>query len=130
MNITPLLNAPTVVQFHVACALIAICAVVPLAIYKKGTPTHRWLGRIAGGGMALLALSSFFIRELNAGRFSYIHILSVVTLLGLASGVVAARRGDRKAHARTMVTVFALGLVGAGAFTFVPGRIMWRVFIG
>ena len=130
MNIAPFLNAPIMVQFHVVCALVALCAVVPLAIYKKGTSTHRWLGRIAGAGLVLTALSSFFILELNDGSFSPIHIVSVITLLGLASGVREARRGNREGHARTMVSVAVLGLGVAGAFTFVPGRLMWKVFIG
>ncbi len=130
MNIAPLLNAPIMVQLHVACALTAICAVIPLAIYKKGTPTHRWLGRIGAAGMALTAQTSFFIMELNPGRPSYIHMLSVVTLLGLVSGVRAARAGNQKAHIRSMVTTAVLGLGVAGAFTFAPGRLMWRIFMG
>ena len=130
MNVTPLLNAAPMVQIHVAFALTAICATVVLAIYKKGTPTHRWLGRTAAGAMGLTALSSSFILELNAGRFSYIHILSVVTLLGLANGVREARLGNRRGHVRSMVTIAVLGLGVAGAFTFVPGRLMWRVFMG
>ena len=130
MKIVPLVNAAPIVQIHVAFAVTAICATVALAIYKKGTPTHRWLGRAAAGAMGLTALSSFFILELNAGRFSYIHILSVVTLFGLVSGFRAARLGDRRAHVRSMVTTAVLGLGFAGAFTFVPGRLMWRIFMG
>lgn len=130
MNIAPLLNSPPMVQVHVAFALVAICATLVIAIYKKGTPTHRWLGRIAAGAMALTALSSFFILEINPGRFSYIHILSVVTLIALASGFRAARLGNHGAHAKSMMTIAILGLGGAGAFTFLPGRLMWRMFIG
>ena len=130
MNIAPLLNATRMVQIHVAFALIAICATLVLAIYKKGTPTHRWLGRTAAGAMALTALSSFFILEINPGRFSYIHVISVVTLIALFLGYRAARRGNQRAHVRSMVTTAALGLGGAGAFTFLPGRLMWRMFMG
>lgn len=129
MNIAPLLSAPPMVQLHVAAVVAAICATLLLVIYKKGTTTHRWLGKTATAALVLTALSSFFILELNNGRFSHIHLLSVVTLFGLASGLRSARRGNHKAHARTMVAIAILGLGVAGAFTFLPGRLMWRIFI-
>jgi uncharacterized membrane protein len=44
--------------------------------------------------------------------------------------VWAARRHRVGLHRRSMMGVFYLGLIAAGAFTFVPGRLMWSLFLG
>lgn len=65
MNITPVLNAPFVIQLHLLAALLALgLGAVQLAA-AKGTPDHRRLGYIWTGMMAVVALSSFFIFELR-----------------------------------------------------------------
>jgi uncharacterized membrane protein len=33
-------------------------------------------------------------------------------------------------HSRSMTGLFYLGLITAGAFTFMPGRILYKVFFG
>jgi uncharacterized membrane protein len=48
----------------------------------------------------------------------------------LVVGVVAARRHRVRAHAITMISIFAGALVIAGAFTLVPGRVMHTVVFG
>ncbi|MEM7425412.1 MAG: DUF2306 domain-containing protein [Pseudomonadota bacterium] len=130
MTLAPLLSAPLAVQIHVAAALAAIAAIVPLAIYRKGASTHRWLGWIAAAGMGLTALSSFAIRELNHGSFSWIHILSVIVLISLIRGIIAIRRREVRAHMWIMASTAVSGLGVAGAFTFMPYRLMWRIFFG
>ena len=130
MNLSPLFNASFAIQLHVAAAVVAIAAVIPLAIYRKGNAAHRRLGWIVMIGLAVLAVSSFWIRELNHGSFSWIHILSVLTLTGLARGLYAIRTGNRRAHLQAMSFTAVTGLVFAGGFTFLPGRMMWRVLFG
>jgi uncharacterized membrane protein len=41
-----------------------------------------------------------------------------------------ARKHDRRGHARTVIGMFLGGLVIAGLFTFLPGRIMHAVAFG
>ena len=43
---------------------------------------------------------------------------------------LAARRGNIAAHRRIMQGIFVGGLVIAGGFTFMPGRIMHSVLFG
>jgi uncharacterized membrane protein len=64
------------------------------------------------------------------GPFSPIHLLAVVTLLSVPSAVLAARKGNVGHHRRAMLALFWFALVGAGAFTLLPGRIMHRVVTG
>lgn len=131
MNLVPLLNASLAIQLHVAAVAVAAAGLVAIVLLAKGTNLHRWFGRSFVFGMTGAALTSFWIRELNHGSLSYIHIISVVTLWGLASGIWAARRGDVLSH-RLSMTVTAVGGLGiAGAFAiFNPHRVMWQVFFG
>jgi hypothetical protein len=79
--------------------------------------------------MAVTALSSFWISEDPViGRFSVIHILSVLTLYGLVSALRAIRAGDVARHGATMRALYAQALMLAGAFTFFPGRRMSETF--
>jgi uncharacterized membrane protein len=82
------------------------------------------------GCMAVIALSSFGIQSLHYGSFSFIHIISIVTLITLPLGVLHARRGRVRRHAIAMIGLFIGAMVIAGAFTLMPGRIMHRVVFG
>jgi uncharacterized membrane protein len=48
----------------------------------------------------------------------------------LVLGVIRARQHRVRAHAITMISIFAGALVIAGVFTLVPGRIMHTVVFG
>ena len=48
----------------------------------------------------------------------------------LPVGVLRAHRHDVTVHRRTMLGLFIGGLVIAGIFTFVPGRVMYHVVFG
>ncbi|OYQ37899.1 hypothetical protein CHU95_00220 [Niveispirillum lacus] len=97
----------------------------------KGTASHRVLGRVWVACMAIVALSSFFIHEIRMiGPFSAIHLLSVLTLITLWQAIRLARRGDIVRHKKAMVRLYVLALLITGAFTLLPGRLMYRVFFG
>ena len=131
MNLAPLISAPLAVQIHVAAVTVALVGTAGIIVYTKGTPLHRWLGRAFVAGLTAAAVSSFWIRDLNDGDFSYIHIISVVTLIGLARGIHAARQGDIHGHRMTMILTAVGGLGVAGMFAMIaPGRLMASVFFG
>lgn len=125
MTLSPLLSAPPVIQVHVICAILAVI-LGPLALLRRSRDRwHRWLGRAWVGAMAGTALSSFLINEGRmVGPFSPIHLLSVVTLVGLWQGVVAARAGRIADHRAAMLRLYSLAILVAGAFTLLPGRRM------
>jgi uncharacterized membrane protein len=118
------------VQIHLAAAMIAFAVATLQILGPKGTTFHR----IVGWGwvivMFTVAVSSFFIRQINHGTFSFIHILSGVTLVALPLLVLAARRGDIKKHRRDAYQLYIGALLIAGIFTFLPGRLMWHIFFG
>jgi hypothetical protein len=72
--------------------------------------------------MLFVAVSSFWIQELRPGRFSLLHILSVVTIVTVTLGVVAILRGDRFGH-RGNMTGSWIGICVAGIFAVaIPQR--------
>lgn len=124
------LRQPAMVHVHVAAALIALLVGSAQLIGVKGTGLHRVIGWSWVLAMATTAISSLFLRQINDGAFSLIHLLSGWTLIALPMGLWHARRGRALAHGRTMAGLFVGGLIIAGAFTFLPGRLMWAVFFG
>lgn len=109
-----------------ALHLVSVIPAVPLGavvlLRRKGDRVHRLLGRLWGLMMMTAALSSFGLHGLT-GRISWIHILSVVVVVMIPRGIWQAVRHDIVAHRRTMTLTY-LGLVGAGLFTFLPGRLL------
>jgi uncharacterized membrane protein len=131
MSLTPLLQAEPVIQIHAFVAMGAFALGVVQLAAPKGTLPHRTIGWIWVVLMAVIALSSFFIHGIKmVGLFSPIHLLSIFTLVMLPLAVLHARRHNVKMHRGAMIGIFVGALVVAGAFTFVPGRIMHAVAFG
>ena len=131
MNLEPLLHASLAIQLHVLTVVPAAFLGAYILLARKGTPVHRMLGKIWVVLMIASALSSFFIHQIRLwGAFSPIHLLSVLVILSSLFAIHQVRRGNIKAHKASMVSVYIGGIFGAGVFTFWPGRIMNRVFLG
>ena len=121
---------PWVIKAHMLTAVAALLIGATQMSRPKGDAAHRWLGWSWVILMAAVAGSSLFIRVINPGAFSWIHILSAYVLVMLPLAVFAARRGKIGAHRGMMTGLFCFGLLVAGAFTFLPGRLMWKLFLG
>lgn len=125
-----LLDAPRMVHVHLTAALTAFLIGGILLIGVKGTTRHRVLGYTWVVAMTITALSSFILYGVTTTPFSWIHALSAWTLIAMPMGLAAARRRNIKAHARQMTGAFVGGMLVAGLFTFLPGRLMWSIFFG
>lgn len=77
-----------------------------------GDRAHRLVGRVWVVAMYWTVLSSFFIKQLDPGHFSWIHGLSAFTFLTLTLGTWAAIRGRIGLHRHFMRGSY-LGLMGA-----------------
>lgn len=126
-TLAPLITASPVIQVHVAAALTALAAGIAVTVLPKGTPLHQRIGWVFVPAMAVVAATSLFI--MHNGHFSVIHLLTLLTLVSLPYAVISRRRGNIKAHRGAMIGLFA-GLVIAGAFTLLPGRLMNAVTFG
>jgi uncharacterized membrane protein len=125
MNLAPLLEASLAVQLHVATVIPAALIGPYMFWARKGTPVHRLVGKIWLGLMAIAALSSFFIHSIDLVMgFSPIHLVSACVLVGCWLAYRSARQHRIAAHKRQVLGLYFGGIVGAGLFTLLPGRIM------
>ena len=99
---------------HLILALIALIIGSINLISKKGTTRHKLIGW-------------FWIKELNDGAYSWIHLLSIVTLLSLIFSIIAIKFGFIKIHSFFMLGTY-IGLFIAGIFTLMPGRYIANFF--
>lgn len=131
MTPAPLLATPPMVLLHLATVLPAagIGAWLILAS-RKGARWHRRMGYVYLALMTATAVSTVFVREIDDGGLSLIHLLVPVTLFGVAGGLLAARRHEVRRHRSAMLSLYLGALVVAGAFTLLPGRLLHQVFLG
>ena len=129
ISLTPLVEAPLVIQLHVVSAVAAI-TLGPIALFRKSRDRlHKVFGYSWVIAMFFTAATSFAILESPMiGPFSIIHGLSILTLWGLWQGVTAARARNIARHQSEMRNLYFWAMGVAGLFTFLPGRRMNRVF--
>lgn len=149
MNFAPILEASPTVKIHFVAAVIALGLGVVQFAAPKGTLPHRTIGWTWMALMAVMILTSLFIRDrFMWGPFSSsvclvpnqsqiwmfrcgaLHVLSVYALLALPYAVLHARHGNIRLHAWTVFSVLFGAVVVAGAFTFQPPRILNAIFFG
>jgi uncharacterized membrane protein len=131
MTLAPLLNAAPVIQVHAFAAIAAFVLGLIQFAAPKGTLPHRTIGWIWAALMLTIAVSSFWIHHIRlVGPFSPIHLLSILTLVTVPLAVWAAHRHQVPQHRKAMISIFLGALLVAGAFTFLPGRIMHAVAVG
>lgn len=131
MSLAPLLDASPAILMHAIAALVALVLGIVQLVAPKGSLPHRAIGYVWAALMVTIALTSFWIHEIRLlGPFSPIHLLSVLTLATVPLAIWAAHRYRVRAHRIAMLMLFFAALVGAGAFTLLPGRIMGAVVYG
>jgi len=129
IDMTPFLESKLPLQIHVVSAVTTfMIGALLLSGLPKGTSTHRRLGWLWVITMLSTAISSFFMTGLSGHSYSVIHGLSAWTVIILPFAVVAARRHNVKKHSKEMRSMFLGGMVIAGLFSFLPGRMMWQMF--
>lgn len=128
IELSPLMQVSPVLQAHVAGAVSSFLIGTLLLIGVKGRTFHRVLGYTWVATMAVTAVSSFFLIGLNGERYSFIHLLSGWTVIVLPMAIAAARRRDIARHRQEMTGLFFGGMLIAGLFSFLPGRLMWHLF--
>lgn len=108
---------------HVAAASLGIVlGAVQLWRRPRGGAAHRLIGRVWVALMMWAAISSFWIRELNDGAFSWLHVLSVVTVAGAVNGVIQVRRGRLMSHRIAMISTWVGSVIAFVFAVAVPAR--------
>ena len=131
MTLAPLANASLMIQIHTALALGAVVLTIAIFSLKKGNRYHRVMGWAWVIMLAAVAISSFWINTIKlVGPLSPIHLLSIFVLWNLYRSVTAARSNRVADHKCAMQGLAFGALLIAGAFTFLPGRLMNAVLLG
>ncbi|MCA6225185.1 MAG: DUF2306 domain-containing protein, partial [Phenylobacterium sp.] len=125
-----LASTPPVILVHLAFGLLALMVGAILMAGRKGARMHRILGWGWVLAVGIVAITSLFIRVVNPGHFSFIHILSGYVIIALPLAVAAARRHDVERYRRTMTGMFFGGFAVNLLFVLLPGRFVWNLFLG
>ncbi|MFM5917326.1 MAG: DUF2306 domain-containing protein [Novosphingobium sp.] len=123
-------RVPAVVWAHLGTIVLAVGLTPVMLLRRRGDRRHRSLGYVWVAAMAITAVSSLFVRLINPGHFSVIHVLSVWTLIQVPLIVLRARQHDWRRH-RGAVRGMVLGaLLIAGFFTFPFNRMLGQWLFG
>ena len=117
-------QAPLHILLHLGVALVALVIGAAILVRRKGTQSHRFLGRVWVALMLTAAAGSFFIQA--RGRLSLIHVLSILVLLIVPLGAYLAHTHRIRAHRTTMSIMFA-SLCVTGLFTLLPYRMLGQL---
>jgi uncharacterized membrane protein len=116
----------------IAIHLATVIPAVPLGAYvllrPKGDALHRMLGKIWALMMLVTSVVSFWVRGAT-GDIGPIHIFSVVTLISIPLAIYHIRKGNVIGHKRAMTGPY-IGLIAAGLFALVPGRMLGHMIFG
>jgi uncharacterized membrane protein len=113
---------------HLATVLPAFVIGTYMMLSRKGSPLHRTLGKaylvlmLVTGTITLFMPAAVGPKMLN--HFGFIHLFSVLTLVSVPRAYFAARRHDVKSHRNNMIGLYVGGLIIAGSFAFMPGRLL------
>lgn len=133
-DLEPIASAPIEILIHLVAAIVSTIVATVILLNRKGTRFHKTLGWTFVIGMTVTAVSAMFIHSVpglpTLAGFSPIHLFVVLTAVSLPRAILNIRKGKVKAHAVGMVSLFAGAIVLAGAFAFLPGRLLHRVFFG
>ena len=97
---------------------------------QKGSQQHRMLGKIWLSLMFVTAISTIFIRNVNDGQFSWIHLFTLLTMIAVPQAIISARQGKIESHKKHLRNFFIGALIVAGLTAFAPGRTMWQWAFG
>ena len=122
------MNYDFVAFIHLATICPCIFIGAWLLAQPKGNKSHKSLGRIY---MLLMVFSCLVSLGMPAKvgpqlllHFGFIHVLSVVALVSVVIAFKAIRQGNVKVHKRAMIGLYIGGILVAGSFTLMPGRLL------
>ena len=118
-----LAQVPPTYHLHFGTLAIALALTPVLLLRAKGDKAHRFMGYAWIAAMVTTAIDTFFIRDINDGNFSLIHLLSVLTLFVCWRIVSSARAGNHLAHRGHVRGIVIGALLVAGFFTFMFNRL-------
>lgn len=119
----------TLAYFHLATVVPCFLIGAWLLLRRKGTTLHKRLGRAYAVLILLTAVATLPMTAEVGPRvldhFGFIHLFSVLVLVSVPAAIYSIRRGNVVAHRRHMVGVYVGGILIAGTFALMPGRLLY-----
>ena len=119
---------------HLATVLPAFVIGAFQLLRRKGTPSHKLLGKIY---MVLILATALITLAMPAkvgtqflNHFGFIHIFSFLALSNVPIAYLAIRRGNVRAHRAAMISLYIGGILIAGTFALMPGRMLHQWLFG
>ena len=95
---------------------------------RKGTTIHKRLGWVYAVLIFVTAVVTVFMPAEVGPRvldhFGFIHLFSLLVLTCIPLAIRGVRRGDIAAHRNNMIGVYVGGILIAGSFALMPGRLL------
>ena len=137
-TISQLVTTRPMVALHIFAMLGAVALGAMLLLRRKGTIDHRRLGWAWVVLIGIAGATGMFIHGSSAmprwNGWSPIHLLVPMVATLVPIGILAVRRGNVRAHRKTMTGLYVGACVIAGAFTLLPGRVLgnlvWKQWLG
>lgn len=115
---------------HLATVLLAFTLGTFLLFEKKGTGLHRLIGKYFMVLMLVTAIVALFmpaqIGSKFLGHFGFIHLFCLLVLYSVPSAYFAVRKGNLVKHRANLIGVYVGDILIAGAFAFMPGRLLHK----
>lgn len=122
------MNYTQLAYIHLATIVPAFAIGTYLIFATKGTSFHKLLGKWYMSLMVISATVTLFMpAEVGPrffGHFGYIHLLTLTVYICVPLALKAARTGNRKSHIGNMLGLYIGGLLVAGSFALMPGRML------
>lgn len=122
---------------HLAATLLAIGTGTYCLVAPKGTPRHRYVGRVYAGSMLLVLTTAFGIYALF-GRFGLVHWGAVGSALALLGGTASValrarlrhwRRGHYLGMGASVLSLY-VALAGESSYRLLPASYFWWSTLG
>lgn len=124
----------TLMYLHLGTILPAFILGTLSFILKKGTITHKYIGRVYMVLMLTTAIITLFMPSFVGpqlfNHFGWIHCFSFLTIYTVPTAYIAVKNGHIKRHKYKMIGLYVGAMLIAGAFTFMPGRYMHSLVFG
>lgn len=118
-------------HLHLGTVLPAFVLGTYLMLNRKGTRTHKLLGKIYLAFMFITASITLFIKAQVGpqflGHFGFIHLLCLSVIIGVPMAYFTIKNGEVKKHKMHMINLYVFGLLVAGTFALMPGRLLHKL---
>lgn len=122
------MNYLQLAYLHLATMVPAFIIGTYLMLSRKGTPNHKMLGKWYMSLMVISATVTLFMPAEVGPRFQehfgYIHLLTLTVYICVPLALRAAKSGNTRSHIGNMLGLYIGGLLVAGSFALMPGRML------